>query len=108
MNNLFSSRSSKKNLFTKAFVTASSKDLIDNTIANLYPELAKLNTENSYNVFINSKPDMFEVSLYSQNTHILTLFKINMIELQKEIADVLIDKKLLLSYDLLKLKVYFK
>lgn len=108
MNNLFSTRSAKKNLFTKAFVTASSQDIIKSTLVTLYPELAKLNIENSYNIFINPKPDLFEVSLYSQNTHILTLFKLNMMELQKEIAEALIDKKLLLSYDLLKLKIYFK
>jgi uncharacterized protein YabE (DUF348 family) len=108
MNNLFSTRSAKKNLFTKAYVTVTSQEIIRSILTTNFPELAKLNSEQSFNIFIKQNSSIFEVSLYSQNTHVLTLLKLNLIKLQTEIAESLIDKKLLLDYASLKLKVYFK
>jgi hypothetical protein len=108
MNNLFNNKSAKKNLFAKAYIVSTSQDIIKNVIANLCPELTRLNTENTYNIYINSKLALFEVSLCSQNNQILTLFKLNFENLKKEITDSLIDKNILLSNDQFKLKIYYK
>jgi hypothetical protein len=89
-------------------VTVTAQTSIKDVVSKLYPELAKLNTENSYSIFIKPKIDLFEITLYSQNTHVLTLFKLNLNELENEIAKELIDKKILLGQDMLKIKVFYK
>ena len=104
MNNLFSTKSPKKALFTKAYITVTTQISVKDVISELYPQLAKLNTEDSYSIYLKNKIDLFEISLCSQNTHVLTLFKLNQTELENKITNSLIDKKILLSQDLLKLK----
>jgi hypothetical protein len=108
MNNLFSTKSAKKTLFSRAYITATSQDLIKEIICKLHPELSKLNQEQSYNIFIRNTPELFEITLCSQNTHVLTLFKLNLDEIKKEIANALIDKMIIVSHDHLKIKIYFK
>jgi hypothetical protein len=108
MNNLFSLRSPKKTVFTKAYITATTQTIVQDTLTSLFEELNSPNITDTYTIFIDPQKEAFSISLCSQNNHILTLFKINRDLIQSELHKSLIDKNLILAHQLFKLKIFFK
>jgi hypothetical protein len=108
MNNLFSTRSPKQNLYAKAFITASSQDIIKETISGIIPEISQSQSTPQYSIFVKSSKEGLNISLYSQISHILTLFKINLLQIEEELNKNLIDKKILLDHQCIELNVFFK
>ena len=110
MNNLFTLRTPKKMLYNKAYITVQSQSIITETISTSLPALQNTDpiANYYYSLFINPQKSSFTITVYSQDSNVLTLLKLHQLSLEQTIQQELIDKKIIDSYIAFKLKIVYR
>jgi hypothetical protein len=105
MNNLFAT---KNVLYQKAFTKVKSDDLVKSILLNKVSEISPTLLESDVKIYLSQDEKTTTLSLCSRNNILLSVLKMNSLELEAQLRDELIDKNILKSNSEFNLKMYHR
>jgi hypothetical protein len=105
MNNLFAT---KNVLYQKAFTKVKSDDVVKTILLNKVSEISPELLESDVKIFLSQDEKTTTLSLCSRNNTLLSVLKMNTMELETHLRDELIDKNILKSNSEFNLKMYHR